>query len=488
MKIALTRCTWNVDRARPLGPPGGFGSVYVGQGESGEQVAIKLLSLSVGNLAKRELDFAAALCGQNLENVIPVLDYGVDRASNQFCIVMAKAECSLADWLQRRGPCSETDTIGILVQLVSGLLQVGDWVHRDLKPGNALLNDGLWQIADFGIARIADANTATQTLKHYLTGPYAAPEQWDSGHATHATDVYALGCIAVELLTGSPPFNGPDHADFARQHRTESPQIPAVSPRMRSLLFRVLAKPAAGRPSLQAVLMELQQASLPDAPTEAGNSRLARVAAYLSEQEACNQATAVAAQRTLVERRALADHGLALLESMGEDLFRRIETAAPTAKVTRLRDRHPTPFSFLAQLGPTAALILKAGEFPPIDVAVFQTSDWDAVAYGVIIATAANYKRSASLWYMRDRSSRDDYHWIEAAYWKLRSADGNEPTWLPPETAAVVASRVMSLDQFAHPPRPIEGDNFGTFCARWVHFLADAAQNKLRRPMRLPED
>ena len=87
-------------------------------------------------------------------------------------------------------------------------------VHRDLKPENVLFLDGHWCVADFGISRYAEASTAPDTRKYALTPAYAAPERWRNEHATSATDVYSLGVIAFELLTGARPFPGPDLGYF----------------------------------------------------------------------------------------------------------------------------------------------------------------------------------------------------------------------------------------------------------------------------------
>lgn len=85
-----------------------------------------------------------------------------------------------------------------------------------------LLHDGKWKIADFGIARFVEDATSAHTVREFLSPQYAAPEQWIGERATQATDVYALCCVAYTLLTGEPPFPGPD---YQRQHTSESPPV-----------------------------------------------------------------------------------------------------------------------------------------------------------------------------------------------------------------------------------------------------------------------
>jgi len=110
------------------------------------------------------------------------------------------AEKSLEDEVQDQGNLPENKVVEILIQIVTGLDEVRDIIHRDLKPDNVLLHKNKWKIADFGIARFVEESTSLNTLKGYLTPPYAAPEQWKMERATHATDVYALGCIGYKLL------------------------------------------------------------------------------------------------------------------------------------------------------------------------------------------------------------------------------------------------------------------------------------------------
>src|SRR5699024_7455063 len=86
----------------------------------------------------------------------------------------------------------------------------GSVVHRDLKPENVLYLDGHWCLADFGIARYAEATTSPDTRKFALSPLYAAPERWKGERATTATDIYSLGVIAYELLSGEVPFTGKD--------------------------------------------------------------------------------------------------------------------------------------------------------------------------------------------------------------------------------------------------------------------------------------
>jgi eukaryotic-like serine/threonine-protein kinase len=189
-----------------LGAPGGFGTVYLGNGSDGKEVAIKILH-AVGDDGLRELEFANALTGRVTKHVIPIVDCGIDGATSSACIVMEKAEKTLREFISEHGAIESQDTAAIIRQIILGLLEAGDWVHRDLKPENILLREDRWQVADFGIARQADASTSSHTLRRFLSPPYAAPEQWNGVRAEHQTDVRSsdTACASLAKTTSRMP-------------------------------------------------------------------------------------------------------------------------------------------------------------------------------------------------------------------------------------------------------------------------------------------
>src|SRR5258708_23587349 len=197
---------------------GGFGKIYETTDENGSQAVIKLVPKAPG--ASRELLFEPI---SGYPNVIPVLDAG--EWKDYYVLVMPRAEKSLRQHLhEAEGKLTMDESLGILIDVAEALAGLqGAVVHRDLKPGNILLYQGHWCLADFGIARYAEATTAADTHKYAFTAPYAAPEQWRIEHATPATDVYAFGVTAFELLQGHRPFPGPDGPDYREQHLYQPP-------------------------------------------------------------------------------------------------------------------------------------------------------------------------------------------------------------------------------------------------------------------------
>jgi len=181
------------------------------------------------------------------------------------------------------------------------------------------------------MARIADATTSTVTTKGYWTPAYAAPEQWDGQRATHATDIYALGCIGVELLTNAPPFPGPSTEDYARQHRYEPLALQKGSPQLRALLVEMLVKPEVARPSIEDTIRRLESASAPSTELGAGAMMLRDAATVVTEANARDAARQAAQKAELAQRRVLSAHATASLWGIVEHLMGQIVAQAGNA-------------------------------------------------------------------------------------------------------------------------------------------------------------
>jgi len=184
----------------PLGQ-GGFGRVHAAEAPDGRPVVMKFVPRSLG--AERELLFE----GLEGVNVLPV-----ERAlttERDFVLVMPRAERSLAQALtEAGGKFAESQAVSVLVDVASALASLdGRVVHRDLKPENVLFWNGRWCLADFGIARYAEAATAAETFKLAGSMPYVAPERWRMQRATIKSDVYSLGVMAAcpSRATWPPP-------------------------------------------------------------------------------------------------------------------------------------------------------------------------------------------------------------------------------------------------------------------------------------------
>lgn len=482
VRIRLPRGAWWFDPDSRLGPRGGFGDVFEGGRSADDRsLAIKRLLLSAGEAGHRELDIAEVLVQRDLEWVVPILDAGQDAESERYFVVMERAEGNL------RGPLvQETPPLPVSVEIVRSialsLLEVPDIVHRDLKPENVLFHAGRWKLADFGIARFVEAATSTATVRDCLTPAYAAPEQWRSERAVPATDVYALGCIAYELMAGTPPFTGSvEEIRDGHLHRSAA-RPPKIQDPTWTLVSMILRKPVEARPSLERVLEVLDRIGLVgDVQYEGLQAAAAQVAQAQVETEAKQRR-----QRTAREERdRLGRAGAGVLDDLMERLLRRVFDAAPNA--SRLTGGSGV------QLG-QARLYWKRGQ-PFVESGSFPQSGWDVVAVATMHVRQPSDRypgRGASLLYAR-LPRANDYRWYQVPFMVTPLARSRQSFEEYPFAITdlgemdLALSNVIHIYQKAAPVTPIDDEDFDSFAAQWINRLASAASNKLSYPSRLPE-
>ena len=391
---------------------GGFGSVYRGQGEDGQAVAIKLVPKAPG--ADRELLIAPEAAGPY---VVPILDMG--EWKDYFVLVMPLADESLEHNLeQENGAIAWEVAEPILVDVATALAALArKVVHRDIKPGNVLLLDGRWCLSDFGIARYADATTDTQTHKLAKSYPYAAPEQWWDRRATAATDVYAFGIMAFEILEGVLPFPGPTAADFREQHLEQAPPSLSGTPSwLAALITECLVKPPGARPTAERVLARLTEHRETDSPAAA---RLRDINRSVVERKAGESAAASATASRADIRRGL-------YETSRESLIR-VTAALKSEILADASGANDSPSSRGA--GELLHLDLSSGELivdnpqqaPPDCLAAFDyEAPFDVIAYSAIAVLRprdrSGYKgRVHSLWFC-DPKEEGVFRWYDLAF------------------------------------------------------------------------
>jgi eukaryotic-like serine/threonine-protein kinase len=241
---------------------GGMGQVWRAHDRLlGRAVAVKVLrSEYTGDPQFRarfraEAHHAAAL---SHPNIAAVFDYGEEQTTDGSgehlaYLVMELVEGeSLSALLARTGPLSPEQTLVVLRQTAAALAvaHAAGVVHRDVKPGNVLVReDGTVKITDFGIAWSAGSVPLTQTGQVVGTAAYLSPEQAAGSHATPASDVYSLGMVGYECLTGHKAFDGDNSVAIAvRQLRDQPAPLPAEVPAgIRALIGHALVKDPAQR-------------------------------------------------------------------------------------------------------------------------------------------------------------------------------------------------------------------------------------------------
>ena len=209
---------------------GGMGVVYRATYTKNNQVvALKLLSAELSSKPRLVARFErelAILKKLKHPNIVPC--YGGGKIGDQHFLAMELIEGgTLATELKKRNKLSWEEVIPIGLQICSALEHAHehDIIHRDLKPSNLLrTKDGKLKLADFGIARDNDATALTAAGKTVGTFAYMAPEQIRGDPpVTAKTDLYALGCVLYELLTGQPPFSAETAGELLYQHIEKKP-------------------------------------------------------------------------------------------------------------------------------------------------------------------------------------------------------------------------------------------------------------------------
>ena len=252
----------------PLFPPryrdpqhlarGGMGDVYrATDTQLGRTVAIKVLAdryaddESVRERFKREALAAARLSGS--PNIVTIFDVG-ESDGHPYIVMELLEGGTLEDRLRARGAQDPADVIRWLEQAAGALdaAHAAGIVHRDVKPGNLLLNGrGEVSVADFGVASAVGLDSMTMTGTVLGTAGYLSPEQAKGERATPASDRYALGVVAYELLTGKRPFASDSATAEAAAHVHAPIPYPSqhgnVPPELDPVLRRALAKDPAER-------------------------------------------------------------------------------------------------------------------------------------------------------------------------------------------------------------------------------------------------
>lgn len=234
---------------------GGMGDVWRGTDEVlGRTVAVKILLpalLDEPGFAERFRGEARTMATINHPGVVDVYDYGSDQQI-AFLVMEYVEGDALSRTLSRVGRLTPARTMALMAQAADALQAAHEKgiVHRDVKPGNLLVRpNGTLVLTDFGIARSAMVGQLTAVGSVLGTASYISPEQASGATATPASDVYALGVVAYQCLSGRRPFEGDNPLDIAMKQVREVPRpLPAdIPPAVRAIVDRAMAKEPANR-------------------------------------------------------------------------------------------------------------------------------------------------------------------------------------------------------------------------------------------------
>src|ERR687895_38285 len=232
---------------------GGMANVYLAEDEElGRRIAIKILNerhAADEQFIERFRREAKNAAGLSHPNIVQIYDRG--EAEGTYYIAMEYlGDRTLKEAVADRQPLPIREAIDYARQILAALrfAHRNGIVHRDIKPHNALMDDdGRLKVSDFGIARAGAASQMTEAGSIIGTAQYLSPEQARGAAVDHRSDLYSLGIVLYELLTGTVPFTGDTPVEIAMKHLSKVPEPPSAKrpeiPRaLDQVVLRALAK------------------------------------------------------------------------------------------------------------------------------------------------------------------------------------------------------------------------------------------------------
>ena len=274
---------------------GGMGHVYKARRlRLGDDVAIKVMQATPDappELRQRFLRESRACAQLRHPNIVGILDFGFDTADQPYMVMELLSGPSLREEIDLEAPMAPERVAAILGPVASALQLAHDRgiTHRDLKPANIVAHryesgERVYKVIDFGLAAMKATGDQTRlTDPQFFLGTlaYAAPEQMRGEEVTPAADIYALGVITYEMLTGARPHDGSNQATLIAQALTQSPVSPAakrggVPAAVDEAVMRALAKESSMRwPTVTEFVDALSAAAPPPGSAASGSSRSA---------------------------------------------------------------------------------------------------------------------------------------------------------------------------------------------------------------------
>jgi hypothetical protein len=343
--------------------------------------------------------------------VVGYIDYGTD--PEPFLVMELATGGTLKDYISAAEQKGEHFPIETIVdwarQILQGLVAIHEvLLHRDLKPANVLFEGEVLKIADFGMTRLVEASTRTETLKGGGTALYMPPEGWAGPTGptpTPAYDLYSLGVILYELATLQPPFSG-SREDLRRAHLFDEPRSPRdlrddLPPALERLILKLLRKTPEERGASAEECLELLELVPTAEDPEVGDtseviSRLQEGASSLMQEAAEREAERARAKDEYESRRELFTQATAKLDEMVSEAGEIVARNVAPLKLTGSGRRRGGEWTFHVQHS-TRSLIVQLGEPPDADVFIGANVPGEVVAFGRVETRDQVHGRSETL-------------------------------------------------------------------------------------------
>jgi serine/threonine-protein kinase len=380
---------------------GGFGTVYLAEHlVLGRRAAIKVLHVEAAASPELVARFVREARSVNMirhRNIVDIYEFGELSDRRPYLVMEYLEGQTLEGWMKEHGRMSAREALPILEPLCAALAaaHAAGYVHRDLKTSNVMvLPSGDVKLLDFGIAKLVDQRDGQPilTARGERIGSVHAmsPEQFRGDPVDARADVYALGVLVFQLLTGRMPFLGPDPTSFERQHLEEPPPPPSrftsSSPALDAVVLRCLAKAAVDRfASIDDFLAALRSAAgLAESGAASSTRSTTGVALFVSADfdpmttdDQVDQAAAFLAE-SAVRLRSLG-YEIASLTTDSLLAVREVPRASfePVSVQTRqlarsLAERTPVPLSQIVSAGP----MIVAVDGKPLEGPLLSPQSW----------------------------------------------------------------------------------------------------------------
>ncbi|MFJ8529734.1 Stk1 family PASTA domain-containing Ser/Thr kinase [Bacillus sp. NPDC094106] len=352
---------------------GGMANVYLAHDDIlGRDVAVKILRLDYANNEEfikrfhREAQSVTTLSHPNIVNM-----YDVGEEDGIYYLVMEYVPGqTLKQYINQRGMLPIGEALDIMEQLTAAMAHAHHFeiVHRDIKPHNILIrSDGVVKVTDFGIATATSATTITHTNSVLGSVHYLSPEQARGGIASKQSDIYSLGIVMFELLTGRQPFSGESAIAIALKHlQNETPSPKRWNPDIPQSVENIILKATAKDPfhryqSANAMKRDIETALYPE--------RINEQPFYIPEDMEATKAIPIIQQEQLFEN--VSDETIVLNGSKVDEQIKN-EEVKPNVKKKRSNKWLKVLIAtfLLLAIGTTLALTVIPGFFIPKDVKI----------------------------------------------------------------------------------------------------------------------